>query len=258
VDIVILTDTPADYTANERWPVALGLSAVSQTRTWGAITEQRVSVGNLEVEFGIGTPAWASTNPVDPGTERVTRNGLSILYDPRSLLANLLSAIAVADVFDVWRRRREAEGADVTLIDLYDLIAKQTGVAAHELRLEQRAALRQLALPIMWPGYREAPGSERAELDPIEIVPYDPAWPMRFLNWRRRIEDVLGSTAERIEYVGSTAIPRLPAKPVVDIQLSVADLESEEQYAPMIEGLGIQLRSRDPASLLPALFWPAT
>ncbi|HLF68092.1 MAG TPA: GrpB family protein, partial [Gaiellaceae bacterium] len=55
------------------------------------------------------------------------------------------------------------------------------------------------------------------------------------------------------EHIGSTAVPGLPAKPVVDVQVSVADVEAEA-YAPGIEGLGIALRSREPGH---RYFWPA-
>jgi GrpB-like predicted nucleotidyltransferase (UPF0157 family) len=51
--------------------------------------------------------------------------------------------------------------------------------------------------------------------------------------------------ALRIEHVGSTAVPGLPAKPIVDVQVSVHDVEDESSYAPAIEGLGVALRSRD-------------
>ncbi len=149
------------------------------------------------------------------------------------------------DPFDVWRQRREAEGAPVTLIDLYRLVADQRGIAPDELPLDERAGLRDRALPVMWPGYQAPPGSERTERDPIEIVPYDSAWPERFRSWRDRLAAALGAAAERIEHVGSTAVPGLAAKPVIDIQVSVAEPELEGSYAPMIEGLGVQLRSRD-------------
>jgi len=150
-----------------------------------------------------------------------------------------------SDAFDVWRQRREAEGASVTLIDLYRLVAEPRGLAPHDLPLDERTALRDRALPVMWPGYQAPPGSERAERDPIEIVSYDSAWPARFQSWRDRLAAALGATAERIEHVGSTAVPGLAAKPVIDIQVSVPDPEFESSYAPMIEGLGVQLRSRD-------------
>jgi GrpB-like predicted nucleotidyltransferase (UPF0157 family) len=150
-----------------------------------------------------------------------------------------------ADAFEVWRRRREAEGENVTLIDLYGLVAEPRGLAPHELPLEERAALWRLAAPVMWPGFQVAPGSERAEPEPIEIAVYDPAWAIHFRAWRERISAALGDTATQIEHVGSTAVVGLPAKPVVDIQVSVTDPDLEASYVPAIENLGVQLRSRD-------------
>jgi len=150
-----------------------------------------------------------------------------------------------ADPFQTWCRRREAEGATVTLIDLYFLVAQRKGLQPHELPLEERAALRDRALPVMWPGYHVPRGSDRAERDPVEVVPYDPAWPARFQSWRTRLATLLASTAERIEHVGSTAVPGLPAKPVIDIQVSVSNPDLESSYVPAVESLGVQLRSRD-------------
>jgi GrpB-like predicted nucleotidyltransferase (UPF0157 family) len=150
-----------------------------------------------------------------------------------------------ADPFVTWRQRREAEGASVTLIDLYRLVARRRGLEPHELPLEERALLRERALPVMWPGYEVPPGSDRVERDPIQVVPYDPAWPMRFQSWQTRLANLLGSTAERIDHVGSTAVPRLPAKPVIDVQISVSVPDTESSYVPAIERLGVQLRSRD-------------
>jgi GrpB-like predicted nucleotidyltransferase (UPF0157 family) len=76
-------------------------------------------------------------------------------------------------------------------------------------------------------------------------VDYDPEWPIRFHDWHRRLEEVLGGVARRIEHVGSTAVPGLAAKPIIDIQVSVADPAREDRYVPGIEGLGVALRSRD-------------
>lgn len=150
-----------------------------------------------------------------------------------------------ADPFQIWRRRRQSEGDTVTVIDLYRLVAQRKGLQPHELPLVERVALRDRALPVMWPGYQVPPGSDRAERDPVEVVPYDPAWPGRFHSWRARLATSLASTAERIEHVGSTAIPGLPAKPVIDVQVSVSDPDLESSYVSAIETLGVQLRSRD-------------
>jgi len=78
--------------------------------------------------------------------------------------------------FEIWSERRQREGSNVTLIVLYRIAAEARGLAAHELPLAERAALRDRALPVMWPGYQAPAGTERAE-DPVEIVAYDPAWP---------------------------------------------------------------------------------
>jgi GrpB-like predicted nucleotidyltransferase (UPF0157 family) len=96
----------------------------------------------------------------------------------------------------------------------------------------------------MQPGFEVVPGSDRA-LDPIEIVAYDPKWPARFESWREKLAAALGPTARRIDHFGSTSIPGLPAKPVIDIQIRVDDMTREELYVPQIEGLGVQLRNRD-------------
>jgi len=56
----------------------------------------------------------------------------------------------------------------------------------------------------------------------IIIAPYDPAWPALFATEAVRIRQALGDLALRIEHVGSTSVPGLAAKPVVDIQVSVS------------------------------------
>jgi GrpB-like predicted nucleotidyltransferase (UPF0157 family) len=79
----------------------------------------------------------------------------------------------------------------------------------------------------------------------IVIADYDPRWPARFELERERIQTALGALALRIEHVGSTAVPGLAAKPVVDIQVSVAGLDAETAYVAPLETAGVQLRSRD-------------
>ncbi|MGH9199023.1 MAG: GrpB family protein, partial [Acidimicrobiia bacterium] len=66
-----------------------------------------------------------------------------------------------------------------------------------------------------------------------------------FDEFRARLAGVLGEVAVRIDHVGSTAVPRLPAKPVIDIQVSVRDVEDEESYRDAIESLGWPLRARE-------------
>lgn len=82
---------------------------------------------------------------------------------------------------------------------------------------------------------------------PIEVVDYDPAWPARFEAEAARLRDALGEVAVRIEHIGSTSVPGLPAKPVIDIQLSVACFEPEARYAGPLERLGYE-QYPDPAT----------
>jgi GrpB-like predicted nucleotidyltransferase (UPF0157 family) len=143
-----------------------------------------------------------------------------------------------------WRRLREVEGPHATVIDLYELVARARGVAPEQLSLEERIALARSVMPQVWPGLVITQNSERRG-DLIRVVDYDLDWPVRFRRWQRVIRACLGQTARRIEHVGSTSVPGLPAKPIIDVQVSVADLDEESRYVPQLEQVGLQLRSRD-------------
>lgn len=147
--------------------------------------------------------------------------------------------------FAEWHERRGERGrGDVGLIELYTIYAAASGRRPEQLTAEERQKLAELALPVAFPDFQVVPDSVR-EPEPIEVVDYDPTWPLAFADWRGRLAKALGESAKRIEHVGSTAVPGLPAKPVIDIQLSVADLDDEATYVPQIEALGLRLRSRD-------------
>jgi GrpB-like predicted nucleotidyltransferase (UPF0157 family) len=81
---------------------------------------------------------------------------------------------------------------------------------------------------------------------PICLVDYDPEWPERFRNEATRIRTAIGEHALCIEHVGSTAVPSLPAKPIIDILLVVADSANETDYATALENSGYQLQIREP------------
>lgn len=72
----------------------------------------------------------------------------------------------------------------------------------------------------------------------IRIVGYDPAWPAMAERELRRIAGAMGDVAVRLEHVGSTAVPGLAAKPIIDLQLSVAAMEPRERYVVPLERLG--------------------
>ncbi|WP_144782148.1 GrpB family protein [Microbacterium sp. BH-3-3-3] len=80
----------------------------------------------------------------------------------------------------------------------------------------------------------------------IEIVDPDAAWPGVFEMLRSRIDGVLGDRVLAIEHVGSTSVPGLAAKPIIDIDLTVADTDDEDAYVPALEALGFVLRVREP------------
>jgi len=162
-------------------------------------------------------------------------------------LARRLAAAGVSDISDpvaAWRELREAEGPRATGIDLYWLAARQRGIAIRELPEAERAALASAATPVLIPGYRPVAHQRRVR-EPIVLVPYDPEWPRRFARWRDRVGVTLGATALRTEHVGSTSVPGLAAKPVIDIQVSVADIADEARYVAQLESAGLQLSNRD-------------
>ena len=82
--------------------------------------------------------------------------------------------------------------------------------------------------------------------EPAVIVDADPRWPARFAEVASRLRGSMGSVAKRIDHVGSTAVAGLPAKPVIDVQVSVEDVEDEDAYRERIESVGFPLRSREP------------
>jgi GrpB-like predicted nucleotidyltransferase (UPF0157 family) len=80
----------------------------------------------------------------------------------------------------------------------------------------------------------------------IELSPYDPTWPSLFAAQASQLREVLGSLAVRIDHIGSTAVPGLMAKPIIDIQISVSSLEPMERYQRPLEGVGLIYRADNP------------
>ena len=88
-------------------------------------------------------------------------------------------------------------------------------------------------------------GELRPLSDKILIVDYDARWPDLFLREAARVRAALGPRALRIEHVGSTSVPGLPAKPIIDMILAVANSADESTYAPDLEKAGYALRIRE-------------
>jgi GrpB-like predicted nucleotidyltransferase (UPF0157 family) len=91
-----------------------------------------------------------------------------------------------------------------------------------------------------------APASAEPLAARVVVVDYDLAWPAWFEAQADRIRAAIGGAALAIEHVGSTAVPGLPAKPVIDINLAVADAADEAAYAPALEAAGYRLIIRQP------------
>lgn len=85
------------------------------------------------------------------------------------------------------------------------------------------------------------------EARPIVVVPYRPEWPGLFRRHAERVAGALGEAALQIcEHIGSTAVPGLAAKPIIDMLVVVEDSGKEDAYLPALESCGYVLRVREP------------
>jgi GrpB-like predicted nucleotidyltransferase (UPF0157 family) len=80
----------------------------------------------------------------------------------------------------------------------------------------------------------------------IYLAPYDPDWPAQFSLQADRIRDALSERVLLLEHVGSTSVPGLSAKPVIDMVLAVRNSADEPSYVPLLEARGFVLRIREP------------
>jgi GrpB-like predicted nucleotidyltransferase (UPF0157 family) len=81
----------------------------------------------------------------------------------------------------------------------------------------------------------------------IRLVPYDDSWPFLFEREAKRIRGALSDQVLLLEHVGSTSIPQLAAKPVIDILLVVANSADETSYVPALTRAGYTLKFREPS-----------
>jgi len=162
-------------------------------------------------------------------TERLRRAGL----DPS----------AVGDPEKTWTQLHDVIGSRATLIDRYDLEMHHRGIdSIDEIPADERRAIALRVMRAHTPGM-ELVGESGG--DPVEVVAYDDGWPDRFQEWKRRLETVLDPTVS-IHHVGSTSVPGLASKPVIDVLVVVTDVDDERAYLPGIESIGVPLRSREP------------
>ena len=104
----------------------------------------------------------------------------------------------------------------------------------------QQALFGALAVMAKSYGSRAKPGEVRGRTRAYSLVESDPAWPASFEREAQAIRDALGPLVTRVDHIGSTSVPGLAAKPVIDIQVSVASLIPREPYAAPLVALGYE------------------
>jgi GrpB-like predicted nucleotidyltransferase (UPF0157 family) len=81
---------------------------------------------------------------------------------------------------------------------------------------------------------------------PIQLAAYSRQWPLQFRAQEQRIRTALAGRVLLLEHIGSTSVPGLRAKPIIDICLAVADATAEQSYVPDLEAIGFVLHAREP------------
>jgi GrpB-like predicted nucleotidyltransferase (UPF0157 family) len=89
-------------------------------------------------------------------------------------------------------------------------------------------------------------GARRRVDGPIHLADYDPGWPVLYEREASRVRSALGDRVHLLEHVGSTSVPGLAAKPIIDVLLVVADSGDEPAYVPPMEAAGYAVRIREP------------
>lgn len=154
-----------------------------------------------------------------------------------------LIGLAAEHPTSAWLALYEAIGERATLIDRYEIEAAARGLSVTELSSADRTRLRSEVLPVLFPGWQEA--KMPTQPDPIFVVDYDPQWPRQFAELKRCLQKALAGLATVVEHVGSTAVPGMAAKPVIDVMVAVPDSDDESAYVSGVEQCGVALRSKD-------------
>ena len=84
----------------------------------------------------------------------------------------------------------------------------------------------------------------------LVLVDHDPRWPAAYAEHEGRIRHALGPAAVQVEHVGSTSVPGLAAKPIIDVLVTVEDITAEEDYLDQLLDVGYELRVREPGHRL--------
>jgi GrpB-like predicted nucleotidyltransferase (UPF0157 family) len=97
-------------------------------------------------------------------------------------------------------------------------------------------------------------GGAQPLAEPIRVCDYDPAWAASYEREASRVRGALGDRVVRLQHVGSTSVPGLPAKPIIDMVLEVPDASDEPAYAGALESAGFLLHIREDDWLAHRLF----
>src|SRR5260370_2969327 len=115
------------------------------------------------------------------------------------------------------------------------------------LLLEFARLIASLGLMASEEQMKSAPiGGLRLHNAPIQLIEYSAEWPALFIREATRVHATLGDRVLMLEHVGSTSVPGLAAKPIIDMILAVADSADETAYVPAMESAGYVLRIREP------------
>ncbi len=79
----------------------------------------------------------------------------------------------------------------------------------------------------------------------VRLVPYDPAWPAAYEREAARLRQALGEHVLAVAHIGSTAVPGMPAKPLLDIMAAIPALDTVAELAPLLAALGYVFHPRD-------------
>src|SRR5262249_4814984 len=89
-------------------------------------------------------------------------------------------------------------------------------------------------------------GGARRHGGPVHLAEYDSRWPEAYACEANEIRRILGQAVVSLEHVGSTSVPGLAAKPIIDVLLVVPNSADESSYVPLLESHGYELRIREP------------
>jgi hypothetical protein len=96
VDLLLVVDAPRDLLRDDDWPTIFGAPCMVHDEDWGLAQSRHVFYRNgFEVEFGLTTNLWLSTNPADGGTRRVVMDGCTVLLDPTGAARRFLARVRV-------------------------------------------------------------------------------------------------------------------------------------------------------------------